>query len=58
MTKLRTFIAALLLVPALTMNANAFTLDTDGRKLVPASDRILLDLLHGSLDSDPLLIVA
>jgi hypothetical protein len=30
MTKLRTFIAALLLVPALTMNANAFTLDTDG----------------------------
>ncbi len=28
--KIRTFVAALLLIPALTLNANAFTVDTDG----------------------------
>ena len=54
--KMRTFVAALLLVPVLTLNANAFTVDTEGVELVAASDRLLLDLLHGSLDHDPMLI--
>jgi hypothetical protein len=35
--KMRTFVAALLLIPALTLNANAFTVDTDG---VSASQQV------------------
>jgi len=30
MRKLRTFLTALLLVPVLSLNANAFTMETDG----------------------------
>jgi hypothetical protein len=38
MKKLRTFIISLLLVPVLTLNANAFTSDADAAVYTPPQD--------------------